>query len=49
MSQGFVRRSGEMLARIAAELADAPPLLVGVATPNPPTWARPLFQTALCC
>ena len=35
MSRGFVRRSGEALARMAAELKNAPPLLVGVATPNP--------------
>jgi NAD+ synthase (glutamine-hydrolysing) len=47
MNQGFVRRSGEMLARIAAELADAPPLLVGVATPNPSDMGRPLFNSAV--
>ena len=47
MSQGFVRRSGEMLERMAAELADAPPLLVGVATPNPSDMGRPLFNSAV--
>ena len=47
MNQGFVRRSGEMLARIAAELAGAPPLLFGVATPNPSDMGRPLFNSAV--
>ena len=47
MSQGFVRRSCEMLTGIAAELADAPPLLVGVATPNPSDMGRPLFNSAV--
>ena len=47
MNQGFVRRSCEMLARIAAELAGAPPLLVGVATPNPSDMGRPLFNSAV--
>ena len=47
MNQGFVRRSCEKLARIAAELADAPPLLVGVATPNPSDMGRPLFNSAV--
>ena len=35
MNQGFIRRGCEKLSLIAAELKDAPPLLVGVATPNP--------------
>jgi len=47
MNQGFVRRGCEMLERIAAELADAPPLLVGVATPNPSDMGRPLFNSAV--
>ena len=47
MNQGFVRRGCEKLARIAAELADAPPLLVGVATPNPSDMGRPLFNSAV--
>jgi len=47
MNTGFVRRSGEMLARIAAELAGAPPLLAGVATPNPSDMGRPLFNSAV--
>jgi NAD+ synthase/NAD+ synthase (glutamine-hydrolysing) len=47
MNQGFVRRSGEMLTRMAKELASAPPLLVGVATPNPSDVGRPLFNSAV--
>jgi len=47
MNRGFVRRGCEMLARIAQELKDAPPLLVGVATPNPADVGRPLFNSAV--
>ena len=47
MNQGFVRRGCEMLTRIAGELRDAPPLLVGVATPNPSDVGRPLFNSAV--
>src|SRR5215831_3294853 len=47
MSQGFVRRAGEKLAAIAAELRDSPPLLIGVATPNPGDVGRPLFNSAV--
>jgi NAD+ synthase/NAD+ synthase (glutamine-hydrolysing) len=47
MSQGFVRRAGEMLAGLAEDLKDAPPLLVGVATPNPEEMGRPLFNSAV--
>jgi len=47
MNRGFVRRSCEMLTRIAKELKDAPPLLVGVATPNPSDVGRPLFNSAV--
>jgi NAD+ synthase/NAD+ synthase (glutamine-hydrolysing) len=47
MSQGFVRRSCLMLARLATELQSAPPLLVGVATPNPSDMGRPLFNSAV--
>jgi NAD+ synthase (glutamine-hydrolysing) len=46
MSQGFVRRAGEKLASMAAELRGAPPLLVGVATLNPAPIGRPLFNSA---
>ena len=47
MNRGFVRRAGEKLSAIAAELKDAPPLLVGVATPNPSDVGRPLFNSAV--
>ena len=47
MSQGFVRRAGEELGRMAAELKDAPPLLIGVATLNPAEMGRPLFNSAV--
>ncbi|HTS64556.1 MAG TPA: NAD+ synthase [Candidatus Acidoferrales bacterium] len=47
MNQGFVRRAGEKLAHVASELRDAPPLLVGVATPNPCEVGRPLFNSAV--
>jgi NAD+ synthase/NAD+ synthase (glutamine-hydrolysing) len=47
MSRGFVRRAGDMLAGLAQELKDAPPLLVGVATPNPAEMGRPLFNSAV--
>ena len=47
MSRGFVQRSCLELGRIARELQDAPPLLVGVATPNPADMGRPLFNSAV--
>ena len=47
MSRGFVERSCRALAGIAAELKDAPPVLVGVATPNPAEMGRPLFNSAV--
>ncbi len=47
MNQGFVRRSCMALHQIASELASAPPLLVGVATPNPSDMGRPLFNSAV--
>ncbi len=47
MNQGFVRRSCQALRQIASELASAPPLLVGVATPNPSDMGRPLFNSAV--
>jgi len=46
MSRGFVSRAGRMLDRLAADLKGAPPLLVGVATPNPGDHGRPLFNSA---
>ena len=47
MNRGFVRRGCEKLSHIARELKDAPPLLVGVATPNPADMGRPLFNSAV--
>jgi NAD+ synthase (glutamine-hydrolysing) len=47
MNQGFVRRGCAQLASIARELKDAPPLLVGIATPNPSDVGRPLFNSAV--
>jgi len=47
MSNGFVRRGCQALTRLAAELRDGPPLLVGVATPNPSELGRPLFNSAV--
>jgi NAD+ synthase/NAD+ synthase (glutamine-hydrolysing) len=47
MNSGFVRRSCQELARIAEEIRDEPPLLVGVATPNPSEMGRPLFNSAV--
>ncbi len=47
MSEGFVRASHEALAHMAVELAGTPPLLVGVATPNPSDMGRPLFNSAV--
>jgi NAD+ synthase (glutamine-hydrolysing) len=47
MSQGFVRRAGEKLTFLAAELRGGAPLLVGVATLNPATVGRPLFNSAV--
>jgi NAD+ synthase/NAD+ synthase (glutamine-hydrolysing) len=46
MSDGFVRRACEMLARLAAEFKGGPAVLVGVATPNPQELGRPLFNSA---
>jgi len=47
MSRGFVTKSCEELGRIARELKDFPPVLVGVATPNPDEMGRPLFNSAV--
>src|SRR5690349_10217760 len=47
MSQGFVRRSCQMLNRLAEDLRDAPAVLVGVATPNPSEMGRPLLNSAV--
>src|SRR5271166_6566134 len=47
MSHGFIRRGGQKLQEMAAQLADAPPVLVGVATANPSETGRSLFNSAV--
>lgn len=47
MHDGFVRRSCQMLTHIAGVLKDGPPVLVGVATPNPSDMGRPLYNSAV--
>ena len=47
MSEGFVRRAGEKMECMAAELRGSAPLLVGVATLNPAPIGRPLFNSAV--
>jgi NAD+ synthase (glutamine-hydrolysing) len=47
MSRGFIRRGFEELCRIAADVAEGPPVLVGVATENPAEMGRPLFNSAV--
>ncbi len=47
MSKGFVERSRQALTRIAAELKDGPPVLVGVATANTAEMGRPLYNSAV--
>jgi NAD+ synthase/NAD+ synthase (glutamine-hydrolysing) len=46
MSNGFIQRGFRMLSQLAAELVDGPPVLVGLATPNPSSIGRPLFNSA---
>ena len=43
----FVQRSWSAAGELARELADQPPLLVGLPEPNPSDEGRPLFNTAL--
>jgi NAD+ synthase/NAD+ synthase (glutamine-hydrolysing) len=47
MSSGFVKRAGDKVTWLANELKDAPPMLVGVATPNRCEVGRPLFNSAV--
>ena len=47
MNRGFVLRAGQALNALAAELKDGPPVLVGLATPNPGSGGRPLFNSAV--
>jgi NAD+ synthase/NAD+ synthase (glutamine-hydrolysing) len=46
LQRGFIEQSWEALARLASELREAPPVLVGVAEPNKASEGRPLFNTA---
>ncbi|MCX6677473.1 MAG: NAD+ synthase [Methanothrix sp.] len=46
LNADFVERSWAALRRLAQELADLPPLLVGLAEPNPGEAGRPLFNSA---
>jgi NAD+ synthase/NAD+ synthase (glutamine-hydrolysing) len=46
LSAGFVARSWERLETLARELAEGPPVLVGLPEPNPSEEGRPLFNTA---
>jgi NAD+ synthase (glutamine-hydrolysing) len=47
MNGGFIRRSWEVLRQLAADLAEAPPVLVGLAEPNEQEVGRPLFNAAV--
>jgi NAD+ synthase/NAD+ synthase (glutamine-hydrolysing) len=47
MSKGFLQRGCDALTRLATELQNAPPLLVGSATANPAPMGRPLFNSAV--
>ncbi len=47
LNRAFIDYSWEVLAQLAAELADAPPVLVGLAEPNDTPVGRPLFNTTV--
>jgi len=47
LSHGFIRRSWDVLADLSRELAGAPPVLVGLAEPNPSDEGRPLYNAAV--
>src|SRR6516165_3621284 len=47
LSDGFVRRSWEVLAELARSAADLPPLLVGVPEPNSSDEGRSLFNSVV--
>jgi NAD+ synthase/NAD+ synthase (glutamine-hydrolysing) len=46
LNADFVKRSWDVLCRLARDLADSPPVLVGLAEPNPDEVGRPLFNSA---
>ncbi|HEY6893838.1 MAG TPA: NAD+ synthase, partial [Rhodanobacteraceae bacterium] len=47
LSEGFVRRGWQVLADLARELADGPPVLVGLPEPNASEEGRPLYNSAV--
>lgn len=47
MMRGFIQRGLEAAGRLAQELAASPPVLVGLATPNPAPAGRPLHNSAV--
>jgi NAD+ synthase (glutamine-hydrolysing) len=46
LSEGFVSRCWDALAKLAGTLAGGPPVIVGLPEPNPSHEGRPLFNTA---
>lgn len=47
LNTGFVRRSWDVLAELARDLAGTVPVLVGLAEPNPSEEGRPLYNSAV--
>ncbi len=47
LDRGFVQRAWKVLADLAQRLAGLPPVLVGIAEPNPAKQGRPLFNSAV--
>ena len=47
LSPGFIRRSWDAVATLARDAAALPPVLVGLAEPNPSDEGRPLFNSAV--
>ena len=46
LNEDFVQRSWSVLGKLALDLADLPPILVGLAEPNTGVVGRPLFNSA---
>jgi NAD+ synthase/NAD+ synthase (glutamine-hydrolysing) len=46
LQPGFIARSWEVLERLAEDLRGNPPVLVGIAEPNPSSAGRPLYNSA---
>ena len=47
LNRGFVQRAWKVLEDLAQQLAGLPPVLVGIAEPNPAKQGRPLFNSAV--